>query len=536
MRAAVQSHRAAALLVVAIVLAACRGGSTPTEPTPTTPPPGRTVEGGTLRVGLIGPVPADPATASLGSPSALMVLDLLHDGLTRLDPTGAAKPALATEWSADPTQTAWTFRLDPKATFTSGRAVTAADVVASLERVAKGGDGSLAALQLESIAGFRGFVSGAAAHLTGLAATDATTVTISLDRPLSVLPVVLASPQLGVVDVASLDAAVADAGALGDLDLSGGWAVDSAVDRVLTLARRPGAAGHVAEVELRSYAAANAAYDALDAGKVDWALVPPARQHAVERDHHIAAGAPFHAELFFGMRVKQPALANLELRRAITAAIDPDAIVERAYPGLATALAAVVPKGVAGHAPARCIACGPDPERARAVLAKAYPDGQVPSVAIDFDASLAQEEMATLVAEDLAEVGIPTQLRPKPLAEYKAFLVSGAQELFSFGWIGGYGSADAYLAPLFGSASDDNLTGYASPSVDAALAAARAAADPAAAGAQWVAVERQVFADAVIVPIAQFRIQAVVAPRVEGFQHAVDGSVDWAAVWLSDGA
>lgn len=536
MRAAARSHSVAVLVAVAIVLTACRGDGAAPKPSTTTRPPGRIVEGGTLRVGLGEAVQADPATANLGSPSALMVLDLLHDGLTRLDASGGAEPALATEWSADPTQKTWTFRLDPKATFTSGRAVTAADVVASLERVARGGDGSLAALHLEPVTGFRAFVSGSAPHLTGLAAADATTVTISLDRSLSVLPVVLASPQLGVVDVASLDAAVADDDALGDLDLSGGWAVETAADRVFTLERRAGVPGHLRKVQLRSYSTPSAAYDALDAGKVDWALVPPAKQRAAERDHGDAAMTPFHAELFFGMRVKQPALANPELRKAITAAIDREAIVKEVYRGRATPLASVVPEGVRGHASARCTACGPDPARARAILAAAYPDGKVPSVNIDFDASPTQEEMVSLVAEQLEAVGIPTELRPKPLAEYKAFVVSGAQELFSIGWIGGYASPDAYLAPLFGSASDDNLTGYASPTVDAALAAARGAADPASALVQWIEVERQVFVDAVVVPIAQFRIQAVVAPRVQGFQHAVDGSVDWAAVWLSDGA
>ena len=35
---------------------------------------------------------------------------------------------------------------------------------------------------------------------------------------------------------------------------------------------------------------------------------------------------------------------------------------------------------------------------------------------------------------------------------------------------------------------------------------------------------------AVVVPIAQFRTQVVVAERVEGLTHAVDGTVDWAQV------
>jgi hypothetical protein len=55
------------------------------------------------------------------------------------------------------------------------------------------------------------------------------------------------------------------------------------------------------------------------------------------------------------------------------------------------------------------------------------------------------------------------------------------------------------------------------------------------AAAQWAAAEAQVLAEAVVVPIAQFRTQAVVAERAQAFQHAVDGSVDWSAVWLTDG-
>ena len=55
----------------------------------------------------------------------------------------------------------------------------------------------------------------------------------------------------------------------------------------------------------------------------------------------------------------------------------------------------------------------------------------------------------------------------------RTFVVSGDQELFSFGWIGAYRSPDAYLAPLFGSAANDNLTNYRSRQVDGLLARAR---------------------------------------------------------------
>ncbi|MEO7429323.1 MAG: ABC transporter substrate-binding protein, partial [Acidimicrobiales bacterium] len=500
-----RARRGIGPLLVVAALAACSGGSDGPAATTSTRDPGKVVDGGTLRLGLGGPLQPDPAAANLGSPSDMLVLDLLHDGLTRLGDDGAAVPALATEWTPDSTLKTWVFKLDPQATFASGRGVTSADVVASLERVAKGGDTSLAALRLETISGFRAFVDGSAPHLAGLSAPDPGTVQIALDTPMSVLPILLASPVFGIVDVASLDAAVASGGRLAGLDLDGSWTVRSAKGDVVTLERRKGAAGHLDAVQVRSYADSAAAYDALDRGRADWALVPVERYGDAVKRHGKAAFRPFHAELFFGMHVSSPNLAKLELRKAIAAAIDREAIVRAVYPDLAVPLSTVIPAGVAGHDDGRCSSCGYDPVGAKAIVAAAYPDGQVPSVAIDFDQSPAQEEMAGIVAHDLTAVGIPSTLRPKPLDEYKRFVVSGGQELFSFGWIGGYGSPDAYLAPLFGSAANDNLTAYASANVDAGLAAARANADPAAALRQWGEVEAQVLADAVVVPIAQFR-------------------------------
>jgi ABC-type transport system substrate-binding protein len=540
MRAGGRARRiAGAAILVASALAACRGGSDePARTTTSTTARASSgpVDGGIVRLGLAGELHADPVTASLGSPSDLLVLDLLHDGLTRLDEAGAPQPAVAARWSPDAALTTWTFTLDPKATFASGRAVAAADVIASLERVAKGGDASLAALRLEAITGFRAFVDGQAEHLAGLSAPDPATVQVHLDAPLALLPVILSSPVFGIVDVASLGQATAAGGDLAQLDLDGSWKLASVKGRTIRLTRRDGAGGHLDGVELRRYDDAEDAYDAFDAGKVDWALVPTDRYGDAVDAHGDDAFTPFHAELFFGLRLTSPNLAATGMRQAIAAAIDRAAIVRAVYPDLAQPLSTVVPDGVPGRSADPCPDCGHDADRARSLLAAAFPGGQVPTVAIDFDQSPAQEAMAKIVASDLQAVGIPTQLRPKPLEEYKRFVVSGGQELFSFGWIGGYGSPDAYLAPLFGSAANDNLTGLAAPAVDLELAAARAATDPAVARQHWLSVESLVLSQAVVVPIAQFRTQAVVADRVHGFHAAVDATVDWSQVWVSDGS
>ncbi len=519
--------RSARALLIGLALAAssaCTGDGGSAKPTTSTL---SERDAGTMRLGIGGDLIVDPVEASLASPSDLMVLDLLHDGLTRLDDEGIPQPAIATRWEANAARTAFRFHLDPEATFSSGRPITPQAVIASLERVMAAGDSSLAALSLEAVTGFRAFAEGEAPHVSGLTAPDVATVRIGLEAPLSVLPEVLSSPLLSVIDPETIE------GDLGTLDLSGDWVVASDEDGSVRVERREGAVGTLAAVELRHYDDDEAAYDGFESGEVDWAPVPSSRYEDAIDAYGDGAITPFQAELFFGMNVSSPSLANAALREAIAKAIDRDAIVEAVYSDLADPLPTVVPAGVVGHDPDRCPECTHDPDAAAAIVDYVFPKDNAPTVNIDFDESPAQKEMAELVAADLDAVGIPTKLRPLPLEEYKAFVVSGQQELFSFGWIGAYGSPDAYLAPLFGSAANDNLTNYQSRLVDGWLDGARAGLDREKNAERWALAETRILKAHVVVPIAQFRTQVVVAERVEGLAIAVDGTVDWAQIRLT---
>ena len=514
---------AATVLAAVLILAACIGGDDGDDDSDGGP---EDAASDTLRLGIGGDLVVDPAEASLASASNLMVLDLLHDGLTRLGEDGAPQPALAESWTSNPTSTAFHFVLDPDATFASGRAVTPQDVIASLERVMESGDSSLAALSLEAVKGFADFATGKTDHVGGLSVRNSRTVRIELATPLSVLPVVLASPVMSVVDPDTID------GDLAGLDVSGAWAVGSADDGRLRLESRDDAAS-LREVDLHPYDDVDEAYEAFGDGEVDWSEVPPDRHDEAVDDHGDDTFAVFQAELFFGMNVKSSALSSSALRQAIALAIDRDAIVEEVYADLADPLRTLVPAGVPGHDPERCPDCAYDPDKAADVVKFGFPDGKVPLVHIDYDESPVQEAMAEMVAGDLEDAGIPTELRARSLEEYKAFVVSGKQELFSFGWIGAYRSPDAYLAPLFGSSANDNLTNYRSSGVDLLLAAARSSTDARKNAGSWAAAEKTVLEADVVVPIVQFRTQVVVSDRVEGFEHAVDGTVDWSQVSLA---
>jgi peptide/nickel transport system substrate-binding protein len=98
-------------------------------------------KGGTLRVSVDqAPVKLSPLQHRV-TPEYLLG-ELLYSGLTRLGPTMAAEPDLATTWSADPTLTEWTFNLRPGVTFHDGTPLTAKDVVATLKAILDPATGS----------------------------------------------------------------------------------------------------------------------------------------------------------------------------------------------------------------------------------------------------------------------------------------------------------------------------------------------------------------------------------------------------------
>ncbi len=501
-------------------------------------PEGR--EGGTVRVGLGSPLVVDPPYASPASPSDLMVLDLLHDGLTEVVGSGAVaavSPRLAHSWTVDEDLQVWRFALDPDATFSDGRLVVAADVVASLEHVIAGGDASPAALRLESVRGFREYLDGAAPSVSGLRVVDDRTVEVALDAPQAQLPWILAAPAYGVVDVRAMLAIGAPSAEGVDryaaLALSGQWQIDGADGSGLQLVSRPGTLAHLDEIVLRPYADGAAAYAAFVDDDVDWAPVPADRYGEAVEAFGEDAFSRFQAVLLLGLRTTDPALALPQVRQAIASAVDRRAIVDAVYPEVAVPLDRVVPAEVAIAASPTPTARPHDPAEARRLLRAAYPDGRLPTIVLDHEASPPTDALMAIVARNLEDVGLRTEDRPRSLVDHQRLLAEGGQHLFTLPWLGGYRSPDAYLDPLFRSTSPDNTVGLADEGIDAALADARSTRDGAAAGEAWRAVEATVLQGGFVIPIAQFRTEVVVSDGVLGLRHAVDGTVDWSAVQLA---
>jgi len=141
----------------------------------------------TLTVGM--PVPSgliDPLT--VGDTGGVCLLSQTGEYLANSDPDLTLQPALAESWQPNADGSLWTFKIRRGVRFHDGRALTAADVVATMNRLADPANGSIA------LSAFAGTLSKGGAH-----ALDEHTVAFQLDAPNGSFPYLVSSDNYNAI-------------------------------------------------------------------------------------------------------------------------------------------------------------------------------------------------------------------------------------------------------------------------------------------------------------------------------------------------
>ncbi len=490
--------------------------------------------GGVLHEGVVGLKTLDPARAD--TPVAVGAAELLFEPLVHLDrATELPKPGLATRWRVDQSQTHFTFVLRRGARFSDRSAVTAADVKATLDRVAAKATNSPLAPLLGLVAGYKeAHFDGSAPGLSGVVARDARTVDINLTQPWSMLPAALGHPGLGVVAAAAA-ATVADH-PVG----SGPFRLDrrdATRTRLVRVTRRYGPSAYVDAVELVAFSSIADAAAAFEAGKIDVLRLgrepPPTPAGARPRAHHDVS-RPYLAVGFYALDLKNPKFADARFREALVRALDPVKLVKVGYGDRADVAAGIIPRGVPSGPSDACRGrCDHDLAAAKQLVAQAFPGGGAPGVFVDFDDEPTQAVVAAEVVNELVAAGIPAAVRPHPSASYDSFLANEVPDLFRLGWVGDFPNADAFLSPLFVSGAAENVARVVSPAADTALKAAEAEPSAKVQARHFTEAERAVLDQFAVVPVVQFETRLAIAKTVHGLRLDVVGGFDPAPVWLA---
>ncbi len=301
---------------------------------------------------------------------------------------------------------------------------------------------------------------------------------------------------------------------------------------------------------------------ALDA--LEWTAVPPDEQLAALEDGdldvvEVAAGQGPDVEgagvvtSALGTEFSQLTLnagsgplASPEVRRAVALAIDRSALADdvSALFGQDAAVAGslVLLPGQEGYADSVSTVLPHDPQQAEQLLETAgYRLDGAQRVAADGtpltlrlpvpEGSEASSARAERIRDDLADVGITVEIEPRPAETFFAEVVVPLDfDLVTF-----LNEADPFdvvattdrLTPLDG---PQNFTGQADPGVVAAVAALRAAVDPAARAAAAVALDQAVLAAVAVVPLVVEPTVLVVGDDVVNLVAQRYASVDWTKV------
>ncbi|HZD38416.1 MAG TPA: ABC transporter substrate-binding protein [Actinomycetes bacterium] len=488
--------------------------------------------GGTLRIALVTPGPLDPAQAV--SAERRLLVGNLFDSLTTLDADGAVRPAAAASWSGDQTLRHWRFQLRPGGRYADGQPVQARDFKAAWERLAnprtRPRPAAPAAL-LGLVDGYQAMAAGRTRSISGLSAPDPATLVVDLSQPFADFPTVVADPRLSPLPPKAL---ARGASALAARPIGNGpfMLAKPQGGKALDLVRNPRYAGRAAyldRVRVRVVPDQQTAWLAFQHGQVSFAPVPPDQVAAAR----LIAGASGDGRGRPGL-LQGPELGTWSIgfdphskqgsdprwRRAVSLALDRSSLAA-AFQGAVVPAAGIVPAGVRGARQTPCPSCVHDPGQAGALL-DLIGDGARKPVVMAVAATAFDREVAAIVAQQLAKVGLPVEVK-----EVRGALgpsaVARAQLL---------GSGQAADFPRI----DPFLAGLQDGRVQSLVAQARRTADQTARTRIYQRAEQAALDAADVVPVVQYQHTAVLAPGVEGFDLTPWSSVDLSACSLANWA
>ncbi len=443
-----------------------------------------------LRMAMVRPPSFRPDEVGLVDQGAVIVADLLYDGLTEVDgSTGGLRPGLASTWVADPTFRRWTFELD------RASGVSADTVVASL-----------AALVTDPVDGTPPPMTAAAltAGFDAVRAADERTVVIELDRPNAGLPWVLSGLPYSVVG---------DDGAA-----TGAYEVleDDSASLVLRPRDALGAADRSGQVRVRWVDEPVTAYRLLVDRSVDAAVVGPESLPDAERRFGWTP-SPTVGSRYYVLNAGAPALRDRASRSQVIDAVDAVDLVRSTGRADLVALHDLVPPAASGWRPGEPTDGATSPAGGSSttfVPLRLASVGRGPA------------PLTSALEAHLAAAGHDVEHSSLQAADLASAIVDGSTDVFAFGWVAPAGSVDAILPPLLGPGSPANVARIADPAVGELLDRAAVTADD---DARWDLLDRAhrlALDEGTLLPVAATGSTLVAASAESELVVRADGSLD----------
>ena len=474
----------------------------------------------------------------------LMKYQVASDGVT-MDTV----PNLCTDYTVSPDATVFTFTIRQGVYFQPpvNTEVTAQDFVASWNAVAnsKNWVAGTPAHLLAPIVGTD--AAGGAPHgLPGVTALDNWTLQVTLKYPFAEFPTSLGHPLLAVWPVAyamKQGLAVFEQKPIGTGPyLLQTWAHNREIDLTKNphwWNASPTKGPFVDAIHMPEFTSLSTEWLDFQAGNIDFTSVPVGQvalsgEMATSKGW-IAKKWPQLSVEFIGINQRSPVVGgakNLPLRQALSGAVDRDAIINTVLEGVPIAAQGVVPDGISSLS-VSALQYQYDPVKAEQLVNQL---GSLPTLDLWYNTGAGFEKILAPIQAGWRAIGLRVTMTGLKWGAYLAKCAQGRQDqLYRLGWSADYPSMDDFLYPLFQSSVSgaNSFTFYSNPTVDELLATARATIDQTQRLQIYAEAEKEILADAPIIPLYYGCDYRVMNQRVLGQQHDPMGSQDMNLVWVA---
>lgn len=448
--------------------------------------------------------------------ASFQVLENVYDTLVVPDPEDLTmQPSLATEWTTSEDDLEWRFTLRDDVTFHDGSEFDSADVVYSYNRI----------IDEELSNSFR------FQNVESVEADGPQTVVLRLSQP---------TPNLLERIGSFKGMAILSENAAEDFDLTteangtGPFRLESsdASSTVLTAYEDYwGGAPAIDGVEFRYITEPAAALTALQNGEVQWTdNVPPQQIESLADDDSVELETTASVDYWYmSMNYDRPPFDNRDVRRAISFAIDREAVAEAAWFGAAQANQTAIPEDsyfYYDYAP-----FDRDPEQARQLLQQAGVTTPLTMGLMVTDEYPETVTAAQVIASQLEEIGVQVEIETLDFATWLDRQGAGDYDAFYLGWLGNLDPA-AFYQEQHQTDGPNNYQGYSNPQVDQLLQQGSTETDDAARKAIYDQAAQLIVDDVSYLYLYNPDVVQAWAPGLTGYQIRADKAINFENVEL----
>ena len=474
----------------------------------------------------------DPQLARMEA--AMTILRDCYEGLVSMDRSGAPVAGVAEDWTVSDDGRRYAFNLRANARWSNGDRVVAEDFVAAWRRLVDPATASQYALMLEPVANATDIVAGRRpAESLGVSSPDEATLVVDLAEPSPYFLAMLSHPSTFPVHRPTLAANAKQFARPGVAVTNGAfvpaeWAIGSHIRATRNPRYWNDDATKLDAVRYVHVADPANELTRFRAGDLDVTYtVPPGEVarlgEALPGQLHVA---PTVGVYYYGFALDLPPFRDApKLRRALAMAVDRGVLATQVLGDGERPAYGWVPPGIAAYEPQRFDWAGLDAAARIATAKRLYAEaGYSAAKPLRMELRTSKSPLHDRIALAVTamwkqHLGAEVGLRSEDFRVLKAAIDAREAPLFRGSWIGDYNDAYSFLQVLKGGFGI-NLPRYASDPYDVALAMA-AVAEGAERATYLAAAERQLLADAPLIPLYFYVSKHLVAPRVEGWYDNV---------------